>query len=251
MIDIKTEQDINKMREGGKILAKVLFECLSNIKPGVTEREIDEMADNLIEKYGAKPAFKMVDGYSNATCISTNEVVVHGVPSYYKFEDGDIVGIDCGVFYEGFNTDMSESIVVGQSRNKKIDEFLRIGKNALDKAIDEAVIGNRVGHISKTVQDIVEGSGYSVVRSLVGHGVGKELHEDPEIPGFLDKKIQMTPELKEGMTIAVEVIYNMGEPDVVYSSDDGWTISTKDGSLSGLYERTIAITKKGPIILTT
>lgn len=250
MINVKSEKDIVKMKRGGEILANVLWECMQSVKPGVTEEEIDKLADRLINKYGAKPAFKMVDGYSHATCISTNEVVVHGIPSDYKFEDGDVVGVDCGVFFEGFNTDMSESVRVGGNRNDEIDKFLEKGKRALEKAIEQAIIGNRVGHISKTIQDIVEGSGYSIVRSLVGHGVGRELHEDPEIPGFLDKKLDKTPELKEGMTIAIEVIYNMGDQDVVYSNDDGWTISTKDGLMSGLFERTVAIAKNGPIILT-
>lgn len=251
MISIKKEDEIKKMQEGGHILSAVISDCLKAIKPGVSEIEIDELADSLIEKHRAKPGFKMVDGYQNATCISTNNIVVHGVPSTYKFNAGDVVGIDCGVFYKGLHTDMSESVMVPGNFNKEVEAFLKVGKNALEEAIKEAVLGNRVGHISKKIQQIVETeAGYSIVRSLVGHGVGYELHEDPEVPGFLDKKIEKTPMLSEGMTIAIEVIYNMGDSEVVYSNEDGWTISTRDGSLSGLFERSVAVTKNGPVILT-
>lgn len=257
MIDYKTPEEIKVMKQGGKILADVLFEVLKNVKPGVTELEIDVLADRLITKKGAEPAFKKVKGYKHATCISTNDVVVHGIPTDRKFAEGDIVGIDCGVFYKGFNTDMSEtrrvsakSLKLKAQNSEEIDKFLETGKRALEEAIKIAVPGNRIGQISKTIQDIVEGGGYSVVRSLIGHGVGKKLHEEPEIPGFLNKKIEKTPMLKEGMTIAIEVIYNMRNHEVSYSNRDGWTIVTSDGSMSGLFERTIAITDKGNIVLT-
>lgn len=251
MIDLKTPEEIEIMKKGGNILAEVLREVLENVRPGITELELDSLANRLIIEKGGEPAFKKVKGYKHATCISTNNVVVHGIPSDYKYKDGDIVGIDCGVFYKGFNTDMSHSIVVGQKKDPSVVKFLDTGEKALNEAIKQARIGNRIGHISKTIQDIVEKEGkYSVVRALIGHGVGRNLHEDPEVPGYLVKKIEKTPILKEGMTIAVEVIYNMGGYGVSYSNNDGWTIVTSDGSMSGLYERTIAITKDGPLILT-
>ncbi len=258
MIDVKTPEEIETMRKGGGILAEVLREVLDEVKPGVTELELDVLADRLITQKGAEAAFKKVPGYNHATCISTNNVVVHGVPGDHKLKEGDIIGIDCGVYYKGLYTDMSEtrrvSTIEGKqlTSNKKdeIDRFLETGKRALDEAIKVAVAGNRVGHISKTIQNIVENDGYSVVRSLIGHGIGKKLHEDPEVPGFLDKRIEKTPLLKEGMTIAVEVIYNAGKSDVSYANNDGWTIATADGSISGLFERTIAITDKGPKVLT-
>lgn len=250
MIDIKTPEEIEIMKVGGKMLADTLFEVLKSVKPGMTEIEIDALADHLISEKGGEAAFKKVKGYRHATCISTNNVVVHGIPSEYVLKDGDLIGIDCGVFYKGFYTDMSESIIVGKNENSELEKFLKIGKKALNEAIEVATLGNRIGHISKTIQDIVEGSGYSVVRSLIGHGVGKELHEDPEVPGYLDKKIEKTPLLKPGMTIAVEVIYNMGRFEVSYLNSDGWTIATSDGLFSGLFERTIAITDKKPLILT-
>lgn len=254
---IKSSEEIKIMQEGGRILAKVLKELVQNIKPGVTELEIDKLAEKLIRGYGAEPGFKKVKGYKFSICVSTNDVVVHGIPTDYKFKTGDVIGIDCGVFYRGFHTDMAETILVSNEKlkikNKKsdeIDRFLEIGKRALKEGIKKAKAGSRVGDISKTVQEIVEGSGYSVVKSLVGHGVGKDLHEEPEVPGYLAVKLEKTPKLTEGMTIAVEVIYNMGKDEVMYKEDDGWTISTRDGSLSGLFERTIAITQNGPVILT-
>ena len=167
---------------------------------------------------------------------------------------GDVVGIDCGVFYKGFHTDMAQTIRINDKglrmKEDKTDRFLEIGKRALMEAIKAARVGNRVGDISKTIQEIIEGAGYSVVRSLVGHGVGRDLHEEPEVPGFLRGKIENTPLLCEGMTIAIEAIYNMGKKDVAYSNTDGWTIKTKDNSSSGLFERTVVVTNSGSVVLT-
>lgn len=257
MIHLKKPSEIQAMKEGGKILAEVLFEVLDHVKPGVSEIELDKLADTLIVKKGGFPGFKKVSGYKHATCISTNDVVVHGIPSAYVLKEGDIIGIDCGVFYKGFHTDMSETVRVQSSKGKvqsddEVSKFLNTGKRAVEEAIKVAIIGNRIGHISRTLQDIVEKKGgYSVVRSLIGHGVGKNLHEPPEIPGFISGAIDKTPLLQEGMTLAIEVIYNMGGKEVVYANSDGWTIKTKDGSLSGVHERTIAVTKGGPLVLTS
>lgn len=248
MIDTKTPNEIPEMAEGGRILAGVLHRLLTEIKPGVSELELDRLAEKLIREKGATPGFKRVKGYKHSICVSTNSIVVHGIPTNYRFKLGDVVGIDCGVYYKGFNADMAETIKI--SNRNKIDKFLETGKKALEEAIKVARVGNRIGHISNTIQNIIEGQGYSVVRSLVGHGVGRTLHEEPEVPGFLLTKIENTPILGEGMTIAIEVIYNMGKPDVVYANNDGWTIKTKDNSLSGLFERTVAITKDGPLVLT-
>jgi methionyl aminopeptidase len=270
MIDIKTKEEIEIMRVGGKILAEVLGEVLEYVEPGVSELELDALAEELIREKGAEPAFKKVKGYRYSICVSTNDVVVHGIPTNYRFKEGDVVGADCGVYYKGFNTDMAETLCVstqnsrlaakraklsprgeaGKTQNSEKEKFLRTGKRALGEAIKVARVGNRIGDISETIQDIVEGSGYCVVRSLVGHGVGRQLHEEPEVPGFLATKVENTPRLREGMTIAIEVIYNIGKADVVYANGDGWTIKTKDGSLSGLFERTIVVTKDGPLVLT-
>jgi len=282
MIQVKAPNEISIMASGGRILAEVLGEVLEYVKPGVSELELDGLAEKLIREKGAKPGFKRVKGYKHTICVSTNDVVVHGIPTRYKFKEGDIIGIDCGVYYKGFNTDAAHTVrvqksthstssglsstlsaqtegmlseveaskVKSQKKKDEIDRFLDAGEKALEEAIKVAKVGNRVGHISKKIQDIIEGARYSVVRSLVGHGVGRSLHEEPEVPGFLARKIEDTPKLRIGMTIAIEAIYNMGKADVAYSNDDGWTIKTKDGNLSGLFERTIAITKSGTMVLT-
>lgn len=251
-------QKITQMEKAGKILGDVLSEVMDFIKPGVTELEIDALADKLIAQKGGFPGFKKVPGYHHATCISTNDVVVHGIPTDRVVEEGDIVGVDCGVWLNGYHTDMAETrrvSTVNESNKltvdeEKIDKFLNTGKKALFAGIKQAMPGNHVGDISKAIQDIVEGSGYKVVHSLVGHGVGRELHESPEIPGYLEKTIEKTPLLKPGMTIAIEVIYNMGSAEVVYTEGDDWTIVTEDGEVSGLFERTVLITEKGPKIIT-
>lgn len=254
MTSLKTKQDLEIMRKGGKILAETLKEVLNHARVGVSELELDNLAEKLIVEKGGEPGFKKVDGYKHTICISTNDVVVHGIPTSYRLKEGDVVGIDCGVYYKGFHTDMAQTIRIKDEglmiKNDEADRFLETGKRALEEAIKVAKTGNRIGHISKAIQNIVEGQGYSVVRSLIGHGVGRELHEEPEVPGFLQGSIDKTPKLTEGMTIAIEVIYNMGKSDVVYSGSDGWTIKTKDGSLSGLFERTVAIAKDGPTVLT-
>lgn len=253
MIHIKSQKEIDIMRKGGKILAETLFEVMRHAKPGVTELELDALAEKLIRNQGGEPGFKKVPGYHHTICISTNDVVVHGIPTNYALKEGDVVGVDCGVYLDGFHTDMSETVIVGgsQAAEKAIVDFVDTGKKALDLAIEQVKPGNHIGHVSKTIQMIVEGAGYSVVRELIGHGVGRELHEEPEVPGYLKGKIEKTPILKEGMVIAVEIIYNMGKKGVEYAGEnDEWTIVTEDGSLSGLFERTVAVTKSGHEILT-
>lgn len=257
MINLKTKEEIKVMAEGGKILADVLFKVLEHAKVGVSELELDQLAEKLILEKGGEPGFKKVEGYKYTICISTNDVVVHGIPTAYKLKEGDVVGIDCGVYYKGFHTDMAQTVRIKEKSEKRkaknkdeIDRFLETGEKAMWEGIKAAKLGQRIGDISKSIQNIVEGQGYSVVRSLIGHGVGRDLHEDPEVPGFLDGSISKTPLLREGMAIAVEVIYNMGKSDVIYSGSDGWTIKSKDGSLSSLFERTISITSKGTIVLT-
>ncbi|MBU2632574.1 type I methionyl aminopeptidase [Patescibacteria group bacterium] len=261
MINIKNKEEIKKMKKGGRILADVMKKLLKITQVGTTEEDIENLADKLIIEKGAFPGFKRVKGYNWATCISTNDEVVHGLPGKYVFKEGDVVCIDCGVFYEGFNTDMAETVEVKSHpsdsikprklkvKNNDVNKFLETGRVALNNAIKQAVPGNRIGHISKTIQEIVEKQGYSIVRSLVGHGVGKDLHEQPEIPGFVNRKLEDTPLLQEGMTLAIEVIYNMGKRDVKYS-DDGWTIKTKDKSFSAVFEKTILVEKSRPIVLT-
>jgi methionyl aminopeptidase len=257
MINIKNQEELKLMEHAGKILSETMWEILRFARAGVSELEIDALAEKLIREKGGEPGFKLVDGYKHTICISLNDGCVHGIPTDRKLKEGDKIGIDCGAYYKGFHSDMSETILVSAQNLKLktqnldvVEKFLGVGKEALNAGIKEAVVGNRVWHISKAIQDIVEAqNGYSIVRSLVGHGVGRELHEDPEIPGYIYGRSSGSPELKEGVVIAIEVIYNMGGPDLVLD-DDGWTLRTKDGKLSGLFERTVAITKNGPKILT-
>lgn len=252
MIKIKTPQQVEIMQHGGKILSEVMWQLVKAAKPGVSEIELDRLAERLIKEKGGESGFKKVDNYNYSICVSVNDVCAHGIPTENKLKEGDVLGIDAGVYYKGFHTDMSETIRVRGSESSKDekDKFIEIGKKALNAAIKKAKVGSHIGDISKTIQQMVEKeAGYSVVRTLVGHGVGRELHEDPQVPGYLKGDIHLTPVLKEGMTIAIEVIYNMGEPDLVLDKD-GWSLKTKDGSTSGLFERSVAITRKGPLVLT-
>lgn len=266
MIHIKTPDEIEKMRISGRILSETLQEVVKAVKSGVTELELDALAEKLIREKGGEPGFMKVPGYKHTICACTNDVIVHGIPTDYKLKEGDVICIDCGVFYKGFHTDMAETVKVKSQKSRpkadqplaekvkneeEIDGFLAVGKRALDEAIAQAVLGNRIGHISQTIERIVEKeNGYGVLRSLIGHGVGRELHEEPEVPGILMGKLEKTPLLVEGMTIAIEVIYNMGSPEAVYKGTDDWTIVTEDGSLSSVFERSVLITKDGPEMLT-
>jgi methionyl aminopeptidase len=253
MISIKKPNEIAIMEKAGKILADVLFEVLEYAKPGVTEQELDSLAEELTLKKGGEPGFKKVPGYHHAICVATNDVVVHGIPTNYKLKEGDIIGIDYGVFLEGFHTDMAETVYVGNKEKMpaSVKRFLSLGKQGMLDGIAKVKPGNHIGDISWAIQSQVEGKGgYSVTRSLIGHGVGRELHEEPEVPGYLDGPITQTPELIPGMTIAVEVIYCMGGPEVVYSGGDDWTIKSADGSLGGLFERTVLVTETGHKVIT-
>lgn len=252
MIHIKTDQEIEIMKKAGKILADVLDVIKHHVKPGVTELELDALAEKIIRDHGGEPGFMKVQGYKHAICVATNDVVVHGIPTNRLLKEGDIIGIDCGVYLDGFHTDMADTVYVGNPSKEPayVQKFLAIGEEAMWAGIRQVKQGQRVGHISQAVQEIIENAGYAVVRELIGHGVGRELHEEPEVPGYLARRIERTPLLKENMTIAVEVIYNMGSPEVRYANKDGWTISTSDGQLSGVFERTVRVTKEGFEIIT-
>lgn len=232
------------MRQSGVILAKAIKRSLEAIRVGVTELEIDEIARKEVDNLGGDLSYKTVSGYNYATCITVNDEVVHGIPKGRKFENGDLVSIDMAVMYKGWHTDSAWSILLGKDLEK--ERFLKIGEEALWEGIKQAVPGNRVGDISSVIQSRVEGAGYQVVRSLVGHGVGRSLHEDPEIPGFGTKGTG--PILKDGMSLAIEVIYTKGAHEVILDSD-GWTFKTADGSLSGLFEMTVIVGSK-PEVLT-
>lgn len=233
------------MRQSGLIAAKVLKDALEAVKPGATGLEVDKIAEKKIYAEGGDLSYKTVPGYKFATCITINEGVVHGIPTDRKFVDGDLISIDLAVMYKGWHTDCAWSILIGKDSEK--EKFLKVGESALWAGINKARAGNRVGDISAAIQGTVEESGYSVVRSLVGHGVGRSLHEDPEIPGF--GKTGTGPILKSGMTLAIEVIFAAGSPEVILGSD-GWTYDTADKSWGGLFEMTVIIGKEKAEVLT-
>lgn len=250
---IKPPQELLVMKEGGRKLASILTALLASSRQGVALKDIDLLAQKLIRAAGGTPSFQTVSGYKWATCLCINDVVVHGVPSAYTLAQGDLLTVDVGLLYKGLHTDTAWTKIIGDKKGdqrEKKERFLDVGEEALWKAIAAAREGNRIGHISQQIHKTVKGAGYSVVRSLVGHGIGKKLHEDPQVPGFLSEPLERTVELKAGMTIAIEVIYAMGKHDVIYDTGDGWSIATKDGSLSSVFEHTIAITKDEPLVLT-
>lgn len=248
MIPLKSAEEIEIMREGGKRLAWV-FEQIK-IKPGMRLREIDRFAEELIEKREGRPSFKMVEGYHWATCLNVNQGVVHGLPTDYRLKEGDILSVDIGMFYKGWHTDAARTIrIKNEELGMKNESFLEAGKEALEKAIQAAQPGNRVGHISQAIERTIKEKGYLPIKALTGHGVGKKLHEPPQIPCYLKGKIEETDELKPGMVLAIEVIYAQGKPDVVLK-DDGWTIETADRKPAALFEDTVVVTKEGPLILT-
>jgi methionyl aminopeptidase len=252
MIKYKNPKDIDKMQQGGQILKEVLSKIMLLVKPGVSLANLDQSARRMILEKGAEPSFERVKNYRWTICSCVNNVVVHGIPGEYKLKAGDVVGIDCGVFFQGFHTDSAWTVYLpggSKARNQEIRKFLNTGETALEKAIKQVKPGNYIWDISKTIQSTVESSGYSIVRTLVGHGVGRQLHEDPEVPGFVSSFREATPVLKPGMVLAIEIIYNMGSPEIVYQGNDGWTIVTKDGKISGLFEATVATVSHGCLVL--
>lgn len=234
------------MARSGAITARTMEEVKTKVRSGITTLELDQIAENKIKQLGGESSFKKVEGYRHSICVSPNDRVVHGIPGNQVLKEGDVLGIDLGAFYDGFHSDMAETVIVGEDK-RSARAFLDIGKKALEEALAQVKTGNRIGDISSTIQERIEGAGYSIVRELVGHGVGRDLHEDPLIPGR--GKRGSGEKIVAGMVLAVEVIYNEGGHQVQLL-EDGWTISTVDGSLSGLFERTIAVTKKGSVVLT-
>jgi methionyl aminopeptidase len=245
MVILKLPEEIEKARASNRIVAEVLSRLREKIKPGVRTKELDKFAEEIAEKRGAKPAFKGYRGYPHSLCISINEVVVHGMPSERILEEGDIVSLDFGVYYQGFCGDSAITLPVGKV-TPKASRLMQVTEQSLYAGIEQARSGNRLGDISAAVQTVVEDAGYSVVRDFVGHGIGKDLHEDPQIPNFGQKGRGI--ELKRGMILAIEPMVNEGKYKVQIMPD-GWTVVTRDKSLSAHFEHSIAITENGPDIL--
>ncbi|MFC1663816.1 type I methionyl aminopeptidase [Patescibacteria group bacterium] len=246
MISIKTPEEIKIMAEGGKILAQIMEELKEMVKPGITTKELDRVAETLIFKFKGKPSFKGYEGFPASLCTSINEEIVHYFPSNRKLKQGEILSLDIGMKYKGYHSDMAVTIPVGEISPEN-QRLIRVTKKALKRGIKKARIGNTFGDISNTIQRYVESQGFNVVRSLCGHGIGRELHESPQILNY--GRRHTGPEIKEGMTFCLEPMIIVGDWKVE-KSKDGYGFETADGSLSCHFEHTLVVTKKGCKILT-
>lgn len=247
MIIIKTKEEIAIMKQGGRILAEILKDVSKKIKEGMSTKDIEKLTDELISQKGAKPAFKGYNGFPSSICVSVNEEVVHGMPKADKIlKNGDIVGLDLGILYQGLYTDSAITVGVGKI-SKQAKKLIKETRKALYLGIKQVKPGNYITDISRAVENHAHKHGFSVVHDLVGHGVGKQVHEDPKVPNFYTKSAEI--KLEPGMTIAIEPMINIGR-SYIEISKDGWTVITKDRELSAHFEHTVAVTEKGCEILT-
>jgi methionyl aminopeptidase len=248
MIILKSEEEVSKIRVACEIVARTLEVLKDKVKPGVTTQDLDRIAEENIVREGGKPAFKGYRNFPATLCASVNSEVVHGIPTKKNvLSDGDIIGLDLGAIYEGFYGDAAITVPVGRV-DQATERLIRVTRESLYKGIDKAQIGNRLSDISHAIQLHVEAAGYSVVRDFVGHGIGRNLHEEPQIPNYGDPG--HGPRLKKGMVLALEPMVNAGKCEVSILPDH-WTVVTQDGSLSAHFEHTIVLTDLGPVILTS
>lgn len=247
MIYYKTNEEIEGIRKSCLLVSKTLAEVARHVRPGVTTLELNKVVDEFIRDHHGLPAFLGYRDFPKSACISVNEEVVHGIPNDYVLKDGDIVSVDCGALLDGYFGDSAYTFAVGEISDEK-KRLLRITKESLDVGVQQARVGKRIGDIAAAIQDYVQAKGYSVVRELVGHGVGKSLHEDPQVPNY--GKRGSGTKIQEGLVIAIEPMINAGKKDV-YTADDKWTVITEDGKPSAHFEHTVAVKKSGPEILTT
>ena len=246
MIIRKSQQEIETMARAGAVVADTLALLEEHIQPGVTTGALDELAEEFIRSRGGVPTFKGYKGYPAATCLSPNAMVVHGIPGEHRVQEGDLISVDVGITLDGLVADSAYTYAVGDVDDESA-RLLEVGKKALEAGIEQARAGNHVGDISHAVQGVVEGAGFSVVRSLVGHGVGRSYHEEPQVPNFGNPG--KGPLLQTGMTLAIEPMITVGGPDV-YLHDDDWSISTIDGSMAAHFEHTVAV-QDGPALILT
>lgn len=246
MIYLKTQEEVELLRENNLLVSATLAEVGKNIRPGITTLELDRIAEEFIRSHGAVPGFLGYGGFPNTLCVSVNENVVHGIPSNYALREGDIVSVDCGTILKGFYGDSAYTFGVGEIA-PEVEQLLRVTKESLYKGVEKAVAGGRVGDISAAVQAHAEKYGYGVVRELVGHGLGREMHESPEVPNY--GRRGTGPLLKEGMVICIEPMINMGSKNVVFERD-GWTVRTKDRKPSAHFEFAVAIRNGEADVLT-
>ena len=246
MIYLKTNEEIELLRENNILVSQALAEVAKHIKPGVTTKELDRIAEDFIRSHGAIPSFLGYEGYPASACISVNEQVIHGIPSDYVIKEGDIVSVDLGTFMKGFNGDSAYTFAVGEV-DDEVRRLLEVTKEALYKGTAQAKAGNRVGDISAAVQEYAESFGYGVVRELEGHGLGRKMHEAPGVPNYGMRG--RGPLLKEGMVICIEPMITMGNRAIVFERD-GWTVRTRDRKPAAHFEFAVAIRKDGPDVLT-
>lgn len=246
MIIIKNNEEIELMRQAGKVVGETLLMLEEVIKPGITTAEIDKIAEEFITKQGAKPSFKGYHGFPASVCASVNEEVVHGIPGNRTLQEGDIISIDCGAVLNGYQGDAARTVPVGKVSEEAM-KLIEITRKSFFTGVEKAIVGNRLSDISHAIGKYIEAAGFSVVRDYVGHGIGKEMHEDPEIPNF--GRPGRGPKLVSGMVLAIEPMVNIGDYRVI-TKPNGWTVVTIDGSLSAHYENTVAIMPDGPEILT-
>jgi methionyl aminopeptidase len=242
----KSPDELERMARAGRIVADTIALIGEHARPGVTTAELDELADEYIVGQGGYPTFKGYRGYPAATCLSPNSMIVHGIPGPYELADGDVLSVDVGVTLDGFVADSAYTFAIGEI-SADAERLLEVGQAALAAGIEQCLVGNRLSDISHAVQLVTEAAAFSVVRTLVGHGVGRSMHEDPQIPNY--GQPGRGPLLAEGMTFAIEPMITAGGPDIVVH-DDEWSISTADGTLSAHFEHTVAVTEAGPRILT-
>jgi methionyl aminopeptidase len=246
MINIYSEKEIKIIQEGGKILAEIIEKLKNKVEPGIITEYLNKVAEDLILTHGAKPSFKGFNNFPKSLCVSINEEVVHGVPSNREIKQGDIVSLDLGIRYKGYCTDMAITVAIGEV-NKKIKKLIGVTKDVLDIGTEQCKPGNYLRDIGSAIQKYVEKNGFNVVRELVGHGVGKKVHEEPQVLNYGEGP--RGPELKEGMVLALEPMVTTGGWHVE-KTKDRFGYKTTDNSLSAHFEHTIAITKKGPAVLT-
>jgi methionyl aminopeptidase len=246
VITVKSKSELGLMRTAGRLLSATLDELEEACRPGVTTAEIDRLADRLIRKHGAVPGFLGYNGFPKSLCISVNEEVVHGIPSKREIRDGDLVSLDCGLVLDGLWADSGRTVMVGKVSDEA-QRLVQVTRESLRRGIEKAVPGNRVGDISAAVQEHVEANGFSVVRNFVGHGIGRNMHEEPQVPNF--GVAGAGPLLKPGYALAIEPMVNAGSHEVQMLPDH-WTIITADGRLSAYFEHTVLITDDGPVVAT-
>jgi methionyl aminopeptidase len=246
VINLKSESELKLMKVSGEVVGQALVEIGKRIKPGVTTRALDQFAYDYLKKRGCVPAFLGYHGYPATLCASVNDQVVHGIPGDRVLEEGDIVGVDLGAFYQGYCGDSARTFPVGRISGE-LQELLRTTFESLDRGIDQCRAGNRISDIGHAVQTHAEANGYSVVRDYVGHGIGQAMHEEPQVPNY--GKPHQGPRLVPGMCLALEPMVNMGGAEVRVL-EDGWTVVTKDGKFSAHFEDTVVVTDAGPRILT-